>query len=391
MSEALRLGILATHPVQYHAPLYRALSTDPRVRLTVYFAHRPTPIEQGVGFGVPFAWDVDLTSGFDHVFLKNVSRSPSVSHFGGCDTPSIADIVRREGFDAFLVMGWHSRSYLQAAFAGWRNRTPMLVRGDSQLDPSEPMVKRLAKRTLYPVFIKRFAACLSVGQRSEQYFRRYGATTVIRAPHYVDNAFFAAGATVEARAASRAEWGLPDDALVCLFAGKFVEKKRPADIVEALALQSDPRLWALFVGDGELRPAIQARARERRVQTHFVGFMNQTAIRRAYAAADLLILPSDAGETWGLVVNEAMASGRPAIVSNAVGCAPDLIIPGVTGFSYQLGDVRTLGALVSRAASERAICEEMGTMARRKIAEYSVTAAAEGVVTAARGAAGARQ
>src|SRR2546423_13812569 len=98
----MRVGILASHPIQYQAPWFRGLAqvTD----ITVFFAHRQTAAEQAeAGFGVAFDWDVNLLAGYRHVFLRNVSTSPSVNEFGGCDTPEIVDIIQREKFDAFIV------------------------------------------------------------------------------------------------------------------------------------------------------------------------------------------------------------------------------------------------------------------------------------------------
>jgi hypothetical protein len=97
-----RLGVLATHPIQYYAPLYRALAAE--VDLTVYFAHLPTAAEQGVGFGVPFTWDTDLTGGYDHVVLRNRARGPIRGRFGDFDTPEMAREIRERRFDFFLVL-----------------------------------------------------------------------------------------------------------------------------------------------------------------------------------------------------------------------------------------------------------------------------------------------
>ena len=380
-TRVVRLGLLATHPIQYFSPLYRALAADPRIELDVYYAHRPTAEEQGAGFGVAFHWDVDLTSGYRHHFLANRAKRPSVVTFGGCDTPEIAAIIERERFDAFLVAGWNVRSYWQAQVACWRTGTPVLVRGDSQLAPTSPL-KAAVKRVLYPRFIGRYAACLATGIRSAEYFRHYGARRVVRSPHFVDNAAFAARANAARanRNELRARFGAgPDDTLV-LFAGKFVPKKRPADLLRAAAMLGGVRV--LFVGDGELRADLEREARERRVAASFPGFMNQTQIADAYAAADLLVLPSDHGETWGLVVNEAMASGLGAVVSDAVGCSPDLIVPGETGFHYPLGDVASLAERITRVMRP-GVAARLGLGASDHVAAYSVTAAARGIVEAA--------
>jgi glycosyltransferase involved in cell wall biosynthesis len=379
-----RLGILATHPVQYHAPAFRELAQRDDLDLTVFFAHRPTAEEQGVGFGIAFEWDVDLTSGYRVKWLRNRATHGATSTFNGCDTPEIAALIRDGRFDAFLVMGWHSRTYWQAMSACWRYGVPVLVRGDSQLLTDDRASKRLAKRALYPFFMRRFAACLSVGTRSEEYFRHYGARRIVRSPHFVDNVFFGAAADRLAphRASLRAECGIPSAAFVCLFAGKFIEKKRPLDLVRALAKTGDRNAWGLFVGEGDLRSMCEVEAQRLGVQARFVGFMNQSQLPRAYAASDVLVLPSDARETWGLVVNEAMASGRTAIVSDHAGCAPDLIVEGVTGHVVRLGDVERLADRIASLSSRRDVNISMSTSARAHVAKFSVNAAAQGIVSA---------
>jgi glycosyltransferase involved in cell wall biosynthesis len=362
-----RLGILATHPIQYYAPLYRALAAQPGIDLNVYFAHRPTPEEQGVGFGVPFTWDTDLTGGYEHAVLDNQ----------GLD---IAHEIRARRFNAFLVHGWNARTYWQAIRACWATRTPILVRGDSQLSDDRSIAKRALKRLIYRRFIGRFAACLAVGTRSAEYFRYYGARRIFLSPHFVDNAAFAAGAARARgeRAARRAAWSIPSDSMVALYVGKLIDKKRPLDVIDAVARV--PGAHAVFVGDGPLRRDAERAASEQAPgRVTFAGFRNQSAMPEAYALADVLVLPSDRRETWGLAVNEAMACGVPAIVSDAVGCAPDLIVPNVTGLTYPAGDRGALAAAVAVFAADRRRGAEMGSAACRQVAAYSVDGAANGV------------
>jgi glycosyltransferase involved in cell wall biosynthesis len=129
-----------------------------------------------------------------------------------------------------------------------------------------------------------------------------------------------------------------------LFCGKFIPKKRPLDLVKAAALLMKdgrlPKLHLLFTGSGELGPELRAACHVvfdaetlnfqlstfnmEAPRASFAGFLNQTQISEAYIAADCLVLPSDYGETWGLVVNEAMASGLPCVISDHCGSAEDL-------------------------------------------------------------------
>lgn len=384
MSDALRLGVLATHPVQYHAPLYRALVAA-GVDLTVYFAHRPSPQEQGTGFGVAFEWDVDLTSGYRHVFLPNRAKHPSASTFFGCDVPDIRSAIAGGAFDAFLVAGWHSLAYWQAVSACRAAGVPVMVRGDSQLPGDAAGIKRLVKRALYPSLLRRFDVCLSVGKRSEEYFRYYGARSIVPAPHFVDNEFFAARAAsaVANRARVRAEFGLPVDATVVLFAGKLLPWKRPLDVLDAVRALGDPSVAVLIAGDGALRAECEARARDMISAVRIAGFLNQTEMPRAYAACDVLVLPSEARETWGLVANEAMASGRPVVLADAVGCAPDMVTDGETGYTFPVGDVPALAERLRLVAGDAARLARMSRAARDRVTGYSVGAAARGVVDGA--------
>ena len=191
----MRLGVLATHPIQYHAPLYRALAK--RIDLEVYFAHQQTAQGQAkAGFGVAFEWDVPLLDGYSYQFLTNRAKNPDVSTFAGCNTPEVADIIARERFDAFLVNGWYNRSFWQAMRACWRTGTPLLVRGDSQLHTPRSSAKRLVKEVVYRAFIPRFDGYLVVGQRAKEYYLNYGARPerIHFVPHFVDNAFFSSSA-----------------------------------------------------------------------------------------------------------------------------------------------------------------------------------------------------
>ena len=101
----------------------------------------------------------------------------------------------------------------------------------------------------------------------------------------------------------------------------------------------------------------------------FVGFLNQSEISRAYVAADCLVLPSDAGETWGLVVNEAMASGLPCVVSNGCGCVEDLIAPIRPDLCYPLGDITALERAMAAAISDAPPPQ----LLRARVSEYDVS------------------
>jgi glycosyltransferase involved in cell wall biosynthesis len=262
----------------------------------------------------------------------------------------------------------------------------VLIRGDSHLGTPRPLWKRLVKEAVYRRFIPLFDAYLWVGARACEYYLHYGARPerLFFSPHCVDNELFGARADQLAgeRGALRARWRVPPEALCFLWAGKLIDIKRPMDFLLGIehAVGRGAPVHALVVGDGPLRGQLDSYAGTRQLPMTFVGFLNQSQVPTAYAAADVVVLPGE--ETWGLVVNEAMASGRAAIVSDGAGCAPDLIVPGTTGRVYPCGDVAALGSAMSDVAGDCAIARQMGCAAREHIQTYSVARAVAGILEA---------
>jgi glycosyltransferase involved in cell wall biosynthesis len=385
-----RLAIVTSHPIQYHSPWFRALAgvTD----LKVFYCHRQDAAGQAeAGFGVEFEWDVPLLDGYRYSFLENRAASPSVFTFAGCDTPEIGERLAEGRFDACLITGWYLKSYLQALIACQRLGIPAFARGDSQLATERSRMWTAAKYLPYRLLLGRFAAHLVVGENNRRYLRHYGVSDdrMFFTPHFVDNDFFSRQASVAradgSRERLRRALGVAPNAMLFVFVGKLIEKKRPMDFIRALANAQGAlsHVHGLIVGSGSLEPELKALAGAANAPVTFAGFQNQRALPSYLAAADALVLPSDAGETWGLVVNEAMACGLPAVVSSAAGCAADLIDEGRTGYTFPVGDVERLGAamlaLARDIASDRAAIER--TLAA-KMSRYSCASAVQGAIAA---------
>lgn len=383
-----RVAAIASHPIQYQAPWYRTLAGV--VDLHVFFCHQQDAAGQArAGHGVEFDWDVPLLDGYHFEWLQNRAAVPDVSSFRGCDTPEIAERLARGRFEACIVNGWYLKSYVQAVRACRRLGIRVLVRGDSHLRTPRSLVKSAAKYVPYRYFLNRIDAHLYVGRANRAYLESYGVPEerLFFVPHFVDNSFFAeraAGAAVDGTALHvRRELGVPEHAVVFLFVGRLVEKKHPGDFIRACAAaasRSSTPICGVIVGDGPLRAEAETLVHHLDAPVRFAGFRNQTQLPRCYAAADVLVLPSDGRETWGLVVNEGMACGLPALVARQAGCADDLIEEGVTGFTFEAGDVDTLAQrMLDSVGSARAA---MSRNARARVLEYSVEKAVAGTLAA---------
>jgi len=263
-----------------------------------------------------------------------------------------------------------------------------LVRGDSQLITPRNPFWRAAKYPIFRSFIPRFDGYLVVGERSRQYYSYYGGRPdrMFFAPHSVDNDFFSERARVlkKDKPVFRSTWGIPEDAIVFLFAGKLIPKKRPMDFVRAIGMASagNNRIFGLIAGNGPLREEVESFVKEESVPIALTGFLNQSEMPKAYAASNAIVLPSDGGETWGLVVNEAMASGLPCMVSDKVGCAPDLVTPGVTGNVFPCGSLEAMADIIGKWAADQDHIKHLGEQARERIKVYSIESAVTGTIEA---------
>jgi glycosyltransferase involved in cell wall biosynthesis len=375
----LRVGFLTSHPIQYQVPIFRHLAEKPDLDFTVFYCQIPDAKVQGDGFGVSFNWDLPLLDGYRYEVLKNVSASPGVTQFAGCDTPEIATMIRTGGFDAFIVNGWVVKSCLQALWACRRNGVPCIVRGEANDLRPRAWWKRVMQRQL----VRQYSAFLYIGQANADFYRARGIpqSRLFPALYCVENQRFQQAAAHVDKAVARQRFGLKQDSIVYLFSGKLIAKKHPLRLLQAIqsAAVRNPRIELLMVGDGELRVECETYARELHLPVHFAGFLNQSQIVGAYVACDCLVLPSDHGETWGLVVNEAMACGRPAIVSDQVGCASDLVIPGRTGNVFPFGQWDCLSDMLNRMAEDSLTLAKWGTAAVERISLYSPAAAADGI------------
>ena len=178
-------------------------------------------------------------------------------------------------------------------------------------------------------------AFLVVGAANRAYYNAFGvgADRMFRCPHSIDVPRFAEPEDVLNRHAAqwREELGVPKERCVLLFAGKLERKKRPIELMRAVLALNDPNCVLILVGNGELEREVSAIAAANPERFRVLPFQNQSRMPVVYRLGDLFVLPSAERETWGLAVNEAIACGRPVLVSNRVGCAADVVDPTCGG------------------------------------------------------------
>jgi glycosyltransferase involved in cell wall biosynthesis len=291
-----RVVAVASHPIQYQAPWFRALASAPAIDFSVLFVQQPDAQQQGRGFGVAFEWDIPLLEGYRWQVVPEIRGPGGLNGFFAARIAHPLALLRKLDPDVLLLTGWHVWPLMQMLVAAWWGGIPVIMRGES----NALRRRSWAARILHRVLLGRCAAFLPIGKASRDFYRGYGIPDrlLFDTPYFVDNARFtrSAAESTPRRADLRARWSIPAEAICFCYAGKLEPKKRILDLIDALRVavaRPGPPLHLLVVGTGELMPQAQTMATQWRLPVTFAGFLNQTEIASAYVAADCLVLPSD--------------------------------------------------------------------------------------------------
>ena len=279
-------------------------------------------------FNIRFKWDLDLLSGYNFEFL-DIETPFKMYDFNGVKLLSnFKAISKRDNLTYVFLQGWQVIAYWQVIKQIYFSNVKVIMRGDSNHLLKRSTFKKAAKFIPIYLLFRKVDYFFFVGRKNKSYYKDFKIpeSKLLFSPHYVDNDFFKKNYEDlhPQRNALIKKFGLNAAKKTILFVGKLISKKSPQTIIEALKIEAND-FQVLFVGSGNLEDYLKEISKS--LPVFFTGFLNQTEISEAYIVADCLILPSDANETWGLVVNEAMASNLPVISSNMCGVSYDLVYP----------------------------------------------------------------
>lgn len=380
-----RLAVVVSHPIQYYAPLYQRLARRDDIELKVFFTwHAGERAARDRGFGQAVSWDVPLTQGYAFEAVRNVARDAGTHHFFGLRNPSLLQRLVAWNPDVVHVTGWAWHSHLMALRGLRRRGIPTLFRGDSHL-LGEPRsgLRWQAKRS----FLKHVYAWphgfLVVGSANRKYYEAFGVDPgrLFDCPHSIDVARFAEPSDALEQDATewREELGVRGKT-VLLFAGKFEPVKRPLELMQAVGELDNPAIVLIMVGSGELSRDIDRLAQKAPQRFRVLPFQNQSRMPVVYRLADAFVLPS-ASETWGIAVSEALACGRPVVVSDRVGCAAD-VVDATCGTVFCVNDPSALTVTLGNMLGERDRLKKMQAAARARAWLFDVSQTEAGLLNA---------
>ena len=390
----VKMAWVVSHPIQYFSPLLKEMAKE--FDLSVYYLSDAS-IRGNVdkGFGQSVKWDIPLLDGYRSVFIKNYSwRKSMTNRFLDLINPGVIRSLLRDRSSIIIVNGWSYFSILIIIVWARMLGKKVWLRAENPLLQELKKSKRVifAKRMIlqYGLFklIDRF---LFIGSESKQFFMFYGVKEedLIFTPYAVDNDFFQKRAQqlIPDKWEIKRRLALPQDSKIILFVGKYIGKKRPLDLLTAFQLLEKSDACLVMVGEGELRRQMEEFCHFHSLRSVILtGFVNQSRMAEYYACADVFVMCSGAGETWGLSVNEAMNFNLPVIVSNTSGCSRDLVQNSVNGFIVEEGNVGQLKQAMMTVLEGNLLPQRVNEYAKKKLSEYSISSIVSQLKSAVYGA-----
>jgi glycosyltransferase involved in cell wall biosynthesis len=356
---------IATHPVQYMAPIFRRMAGEPQLELHVaYCSLRGAEMAVDPDFQTAVKWDVPLLDGYAWTEIAN--KGSGAESFFGLNNPGLAKLIRGGRFDAVLCfVGYLRASFWIARRAAKASRTAFLFGTDAHsLAPrDEKTWKMWLKKVLWPFLFRQADQVIVPSTGTLEMVKSLGipAEKITLTPYSIDNEWWKSQSAKVNRDAVRADLGAAAEQLIILFCAKLQPWKRPMDLLQAFAEADLAASVLVFAGEGQQRAELEAQAVKLGLQARvkLLGFVNQSQLPALYSAADVMVLPSSY-EPFAVVVNEAMCCRCPVIVSDQVGAARDLVAPVRPEFVFPAGNVTALAQTLRAAFANRDQLRETG-------------------------------
>lgn len=334
-----RLAIITTHPIQYNAPFFKVLAERNNIQIKVFYTWSQS--KNGFfdkEFNKEIKWDIPLLDGYDYEFVENIAKNPSTKHFFGINCPTLNNKISEWNPDKILIYGWSNKAHFKV-LKHFKGKINIYFRGDSTNLDKSFIIKNFFRRLFLKNIYKKIDYAFYVGIQNKKYFLNSDLkeNQLFYLPYSIDNERFKDDINKNYEQLAKifkANLGLTENDIVIAFIGKFVQKKNPIFLLKAVKKfnkLNNESIKLLFVGNGKLENKLKSLS-ESDNNIKFLPFQNQKEIPVIYRLCDIYVLPSKGPhESWGLSVNEALASNRLILISDKVGCADDLILNNPNG------------------------------------------------------------
>jgi glycosyltransferase involved in cell wall biosynthesis len=368
----MTLAIVQHSPTQFDEPFYRYLSEKTDIQFAVYYyGAGGTTAKQDPEIGREVGWITSDRRGYPAAFLA------------GTGPLQFARQVVNAKHGLIIISGYNHKHAFSTALMAKLKGIPAGLRSDNVL-PKAGGRRRFSfiKRLTYPIVFKLYTTGHPVGRQAGEYLTAFGfkSRSLFLFPYAVDHQWFARESSRlrQDLPQLRASWGLPPNGQVVCGVIKFSEREDPLTLVRAFLLAQDqlPEISLLLIGDGPLRADIEVLAEARMGKSIVLpGYQQYAALPGVYAASDLFVHP--ARGAWEVSVNESLACGVPAITSDAVGSAVELIVENQLGCTFKHGDAAELAMRIVSVLRDKQLLQRARDFGAQVLAEWDYPATAE--------------
>lgn len=341
----LKLAVVSTHPIQYHTPIFRSLENSKLLKLKVFFGCKHGLVDSiDKDFLVSFKWDYDITKGFKYQFLSNLS----IKHLSGVRgiilaIKSLPKILKFKPNYVLVFSYTPTFIFFLSIFLNLFNIKLILRAETSDIALSRTKTKLFIRQKILKLFYKNFVHFFPIGSKSYDHYISLSIPKkfLTKVNYSIDVEFFnnQFKKWSSKKNMIKKSLGISSNQYVFLYCGKMFKPKNPLLIPKAFGKLSNDflkNITLIAIGDGIMRKDFEDQCKFLlNKRSIFLGFKNQSEIAKYYSISDALIIPSMSGETWGLVVNEALQFGLKVLASNKVGSSYDLINNGLNGYIFE--------------------------------------------------------
>lgn len=377
---AIRVAVISPEPTPYRSPLFDRVASRPEVDLTVIYAAETVANR---------TWSVEPEHRAEFLRGRRLPGVHGVLRHDYPVTPGIGRALARRNPDIVVISGW-STFPSQAAIAWSRaHGVPYVLLVESHDLGPRAWWRRAVKGFVVPRIVRNAANVLVVGTAARESVvdrgAQPGSVRIFANTVDVDAWGERALRLQQKRDELRADAGFGPDDLVVLSVARLVPEKGLGTLIRAAAATGDRRIRVVVAGSGPDSQQLTELAESLSVTLTLLGDLHEVALAEAYVRADIFALLS-MYETWGVVVNEAAASGLPLVLSDRVGAARDLVRGGTNGFVVPADDVTAAAAALERLASDAELRRTAGEHSREVAGNWGYASSVESFVTAVRAA-----
>ena len=354
---------ILSHPIQYQVPLIRFLNNKIKIKVS-YRLNTVTKKYFDREFNKKIILDKNLLSGYNYDFLKYYGPNRLSSIF-----PITNDFIKKNLLDETKIVWVHGiknwYNLILIILSYFYNKR-VFVRDEFNNIKKRSLSNILMNKIFYS-FIDNFIDCyLSIGKENRKAYIDFGIDKkkIYHVPYVVNNDFF----YIKNKKKNKK--------FVILFTGKLSHRKGCDILLNSINLLNENNNFKkdseiIIIGDGILKEElINYKKKKKLVNVKFLGFKNQTVIKKFYKRSNLFVMPSR-DENWGLAINEAMAAKNAIIASNKVGAASDLLKNNYNGYIFKNNDYKDLSKKIYKTFLDKKKTIRFGENSFKIISKWS--------------------